>query len=262
MTPCCVCTLGSEYNLCELVKTFGHLREEDARFYIAEVMCGLQFIHEKDIVHRDIKLENILLSETGHVIITDFDLSYDCHGNNAGRQATPFAGSLEYMAPEIANNIVVTKKADIWSLGALMVHLVSPNFHRTNASKLEKLEMAKEGAYEISNAAFLSIELMDFIKTCLRPNYTERPEVLDLKNLPFFNSINWKVVSACRMEPPFKISQIRLSRSNTPEEKGYFLMASPTPGPQSLLKNMEILNENGFSVERIEHPDTTFPTLN
>lgn len=249
MTPCCVCTLGSGYNLGDVVKLFGHLKEEDARFYIAEVMCGLQYIHEKGIVHRDIKLENILLSETGHVIITDFDLSYDCHGNNTGALAAPFAGTPEYMAPEIANNLVVTKKADVWSLGALTIHLVSPNFHLTKPSELEQIEMAKEGTYEISNAAFLSIELVDFIKTCLRPIHTERPEVLRLRTLPFFSSINWKTVSTCRMEPPFRISQIILSRINTPEEKGPILRAPPHP---ALPTNVEKLKENGFTEERIQ----------
>ncbi|VUZ44555.1 unnamed protein product [Hymenolepis diminuta] len=259
MNPCYVCTLGSEYDLSHVVEAFGHLKEEDARFYIAEIMCGLEYIHEKDIVHRDIKLENVLLSETGHVIITDFDLSYDCHGNNPGGLAAPFAGTQGYMAPEIANNTVVTNKADIWSLGALVVHLVLPNFHLTNAGELEHFQMAKEGTQETSNAAFLSTELMDFIKTCLRPIYTERPEVLKLKALSFFNSINWKVVSDCQMEPPFRMSQIRSSRINMAKGKGPILTSSPTP---PLPTDVEDLRDCGFSEEKIQQLFRDFSFVN
>ncbi|KAM3183056.1 hypothetical protein ACTXT7_011105 [Hymenolepis weldensis] len=214
-TPCCVYTLGSDYNLNDLAKSIGLLKEEDARFYIAEVMCGLEYIHEKGIVHRDIKLENILLSESGHAIIADFDSAYDLEVGYERKKSAAYAGTLEYMAPEIANRVEVTKKADVWSLGALMAHLVSPKFRSDKVSRDTRVQKAKDGAYEISNAASLSNELMIFLNNCLKHDYNERPEVVELKALKFFTPIDWTELSACRMEPPFKLSELKFSHINT-----------------------------------------------
>lgn len=106
--------MGSKFDLHDLRGSRGLLKDGIARFCIAEVMCGLEYIHRMGIVHRDIKLENILLSDGGHVIIIDFDMAYNPQGNSIqGILSIITAGTLEYMAPEIANNIVVTTKADV-----------------------------------------------------------------------------------------------------------------------------------------------------
>lgn len=210
-TPCCVYTLGSDYTLGDLAKSVGLLKEEDARFYVAEIMCGLEYIHEKGIVHRDIKLENVLLSESGHAIIADFDSAYDLEVDHERKKSSVYAGTLEYMAPEIANRVEVTKKADVWSLGALMAHLVSPKFRSDKVCRDMRIQKAMDGAYEILNASSLSKELMKFFNICLKHDYNERPEVVELKALEFFTSIDWTELSACRMEPPFKISELKFS---------------------------------------------------
>lgn len=162
------------------------MKEESARFYIAEVRCILAFIHQMDLVHTDIKLGNILLSQATRAIITHFYLAYDCRGGNIGERVSLLAGTVDFMSPEIANGVAATKKADIWCLGTLMAQLGSPTFWPTNASFQEEFQMAKEGAYEISNVASLSNEVMDFVvSSCLRPDYIERPEIAELKTLPF-----------------------------------------------------------------------------
>ncbi|VUZ48203.1 unnamed protein product [Hymenolepis diminuta] len=122
-----------------------------------------------------------------------------------------FAGTLDYMAPEIANRVVVTKKADIWSLGALVAHLVSPKFRKNAENIREKLDQAIRGTYEISNAASLSAELMELINACLKYDYDARPDVENLKTFAFFNSTDWLKVAACQMEPPFKTNQLTFS---------------------------------------------------
>ncbi|VDL61549.1 unnamed protein product [Hymenolepis diminuta] len=210
-TPCVITTLGSTYNLFDLRKSQCVLTEEDACFYICEIMCGLEYIHQMEIVHRDIKLENILLSETGHVIIADFDLAYDLRGHGRGLNSALVVGTYEYMAPEIANSGPVTTKADIFSLGALSAHLVTLEFRPNAVSKSRRIHMAKVGFYDKENITPLSRAMRNFLNTCLHPNYLERPEVLELKSMQYFNSIDWMEVAACRRKPPFQISQIHYS---------------------------------------------------
>lgn len=95
--------LGMEYLSCgdlyQLLQMKGELDITEARFYAAELVCGIQFLHSKGVIHRDLKPDNILLADTGHLKITDFGLAIDnMHG---GRTASRGAGTVGYMAPEV-----------------------------------------------------------------------------------------------------------------------------------------------------------------
>lgn len=80
---------------------FSELR---ARFYIAEILLGLEYLHSHGVIYRDLKPENVLLDSEGHVRLTDFGLSK----NDIGREnpkAYTFCGTAEYLAPEILKNL-------------------------------------------------------------------------------------------------------------------------------------------------------------
>jgi len=102
---------------------FQHLRnvrrfsEDRARFYSAEIILALDYLHAKDIIYRDLKPENILLDDEGHICLTDFGLAKYV-GN--GTKANTFVGTPEYLAPEIITGIGHSKPADWWSLGILL----------------------------------------------------------------------------------------------------------------------------------------------
>ena len=102
---------------------FQHLKnarrftEERTKFYIAEIILAMEYLHSKDIIYRDLKPENILLDDEGHVCLTDFGLAKYI-GNNS--KAMTFVGTPEYLAPEIISGIGHGKQADWWSLGILM----------------------------------------------------------------------------------------------------------------------------------------------
>ncbi|XP_069621460.1 protein kinase C delta type-like [Ranitomeya imitator] len=95
--------LGMEYMSCgdfyQLLHWKGPLDVTSARFYAAKLVCGIQFLHSRGVIHRDLNPENILVAETGHIKITDYGLALEnMHGDQT---ATGFAGTMGYMAPEL-----------------------------------------------------------------------------------------------------------------------------------------------------------------
>lgn len=123
------------------------LPEEDARFYAAEVIAALEYLHLMGFIYRDLKPENILLHQSGHVMLSDFDLSARATQRGGApaviRQATPnsaplvdtrsciadlrtnsFVGTEEYIAPEVIKGCGHTSAVDWWTLGILIYEMI------------------------------------------------------------------------------------------------------------------------------------------
>eukprot|EP00828_Plagiopyla_frontata_P026410 TRINITY_DN34564_c0_g1_i1.p1 TRINITY_DN34564_c0_g1~~TRINITY_DN34564_c0_g1_i1.p1 ORF type:complete len:168 (-),score=25.30 TRINITY_DN34564_c0_g1_i1:86-589(-) len=97
--------------LFEHLKTSKRFPEPRARFYLIEIILGLEYLHSKNIVYRDLKPENLLLDEEGHIALTDFGLAKFVKNNQL---ITTFAGTPEYLAPEILNNQPFDGKTADW----------------------------------------------------------------------------------------------------------------------------------------------------
>ncbi|KAJ2787773.1 serine/threonine protein kinase, AGC [Coemansia interrupta] len=123
------------------------LPEEDAKFYAAEVTCALEYLHLSGFIYRDLKPENILLHETGHIMLTDFDLSkqsdppgrpdvlkgssffyslpsIDTRACTAGLRTNSFVGTEEYIAPEVIKGVGHSSAVDWWTLGILIFEML------------------------------------------------------------------------------------------------------------------------------------------
>ncbi|KAJ2961359.1 hypothetical protein NQZ79_g3371 [Umbelopsis isabellina] len=121
------------------------LKEEEARFYAAEVTAALEYLHLMGFVYRDLKPENILLHESGHIMLTDFDLSskaptsepavikssffysspsLDTKSCISKLRANSFVGTEEYLAPEIIRGNHHCTTVDWWTLGILIFEML------------------------------------------------------------------------------------------------------------------------------------------
>ncbi|XP_054857819.1 ribosomal protein S6 kinase-related protein [Eublepharis macularius] len=120
-----MCTYCSTGDLYTFWKSAGPLAEGDIRLFATELVLVLGYLHNLGIVHRDVKMENILLDERGHLKLTDFGLS--CH-LPWGKRAYTICGTLQYMAPEVLSGGPYAHAADWWSLGVLLFALANGKF--------------------------------------------------------------------------------------------------------------------------------------
>ncbi|CAO2608043.1 Sperm motility kinase [Lemmus lemmus] len=105
---------------------FGYLQEQEARPIFRQVVSAVHYLHQRRIVHRDIKLENILIDREGKVKLCDFGLAIQVA---EGQMLKKVCGSLLYMAPEIlASKPYDGLAVDMWSLGVLLYVLVTGQF--------------------------------------------------------------------------------------------------------------------------------------
>uniref|UniRef100_A0A3Q3FJR7 Ribosomal protein S6 kinase related b n=2 Tax=Labrus bergylta TaxID=56723 RepID=A0A3Q3FJR7_9LABR len=103
----------------------GQFPEDTVRVFAAELGCALGFLHDFGIIHRDVKMENILLTDNGHLRLADFGLSRRLE---RGGRAFTICGTIQYMAPEVLSGGPYNHAADWWSLGILLFSLVTGKF--------------------------------------------------------------------------------------------------------------------------------------
>lgn len=118
-----VMELAEKGQLFDLIKKYKRLNDSEAVIYIRDLVLSLDYIHslEKQVIHRDIKGENILLTKDNVLKLADFGWS---NFREKDRLRTTYCGTPEYLAPELVEQKGYTEKVDIWSIGVLLYELL------------------------------------------------------------------------------------------------------------------------------------------
>ncbi|KAM7255775.1 hypothetical protein ACFE04_011516 [Oxalis oulophora] len=209
------------------------LNEESARFYAAEVVVGLEYLHCLGIIYRDLKPENILLQKDGHLVLTDFDLSFttSCKPQiikhyrpgkkRRSRSQTPptfvaepatqsnsFVGTEEYIAPEIITGAGHSSAIDWWALGILLYEMLysrtpfrGKNRQRTFANILHK-DLTFPSSIPVSLAARQLINAL--LNRDPASRLGSRTGANEIKEHQFFRGINWPLIR-CMSPPPLEV---------------------------------------------------------
>jgi len=226
----------------------GRFDTERARFYSAEIVCALRFLHRKGIVYRDLKLDNLLLDYEGHIRIVDFGM---CKLQvYLDKTADTFCGTPDYMAPEIIKGMKYTHSVDWWSFGVLLYEMLIGQSPFNGCDEDELFwSICNEQAYF---PRFLSKEAKQILLLLLEKNPAKRLGVSesvhgDVRTQPFFKPIDFNRLERRQVIPPYK------PKLKNPMDVSYFDTAFTdepvklTPVDKEFLDNLNQAQFKGFS---------------
>uniref|UniRef100_UPI00398E46A6 RAC-gamma serine/threonine-protein kinase isoform X1 n=2 Tax=Selachii TaxID=119203 RepID=UPI00398E46A6 len=169
--------------------------EDRTRFYGAEIVSALDYLHSEKIVYRDLKLENLMLDKDGHIKITDFGLCKE--GITDAATMKTFCGTPEYLAPEVLEDNDYGRAVDWWGLGVVMYEMMCGRlpFYNQDHEKLFELILMED----IKFPRTLSSDAKSLLSGLLIKDPNKRlggcPEdAKDIMQHSFFSGINWQDV--------------------------------------------------------------------
>nr|AML77212.1 putative LOV domain-containing protein [Buddleja sp. BC-2016] len=205
------------------------LKEDAVRFYAAEVIVALEYLHCQGIIYRDLKPENVLLQNNGHISLTDFDLSCltsckpqllipeinEKKRHKKGEQvpifmaepmraSNSFVGTEEYIAPEIITGAGHTSAVDWWALGILLYEMVYGYTPFRGKTRQKTFANILHKDLKFPRNKEVSLEAKQLMYRLLhrdpKNRLGSREGANEVKNHSFFRGINWALVRC--VNPP------------------------------------------------------------
>jgi len=190
---------------------FFHLHEnkkfkrERAKFYIVEILLGIEYLHKNNMVYRDLKPENILMDKDGHIKITDFGLSKILDDIND--TTFTLCGTPQYIAPEVIIKKGYDKGVDWWSLGCVLFEMLT-GYLPFYIPRDRKISL-RCFQTPLKFPKFMNEDEIDLITKLLNIDPNERlgngPEdAAAIKSHPYFKDVEWDKYLKKEIVPPFK----------------------------------------------------------
>ncbi|KAI6239040.1 AGC protein kinase [Aphelenchoides fujianensis] len=169
-------------DLFTLWSNYGEFSEELIRLYAAEIAFALEYLHQRQVIHRDIKMENISVDASLHCKLVDFGYAKELQ---LQQQARTICGTLQYLAPEVARGQAYGFAVDWWSFGVLLFIMRTGQYPFPNGNAITHEELTFE-AHTYPESCTQEFQLL--INRLLVLDPTQR--LSTTADLPFFENVN------------------------------------------------------------------------
>ena len=175
--------------------------EDEAKFFIAQIILAIEYIHSLDVIYRDLKPENILVDKDGNCRLADFGLAKE----NIGEKdfAKSFCGSPAYLPPEMLYSKGVSKAADIYQIGAVLYEFLVgfPPYYTENIKELyNSIRSAR-----LQVPKYISKEGKDLLNQLLNKRPDKRITIDRVKQHEFFKDLDWNKLVTKEIKPPIHL---------------------------------------------------------
>eukprot|EP00472_Partenskyella_glossopodia_P009196 CAMPEP_0197540818 /NCGR_PEP_ID=MMETSP1318-20131121/66814_1 /TAXON_ID=552666 /ORGANISM="Partenskyella glossopodia, Strain RCC365" /LENGTH=349 /DNA_ID=CAMNT_0043099921 /DNA_START=274 /DNA_END=1323 /DNA_ORIENTATION=+ len=188
----------------------GRLNMGSARFYAAEMVVALSYLHSKGIIYRDLKPENILISPEGHLKLADFGFSKKLERTKVGdlKRTWTLCGTPEYLAPEIIHSVGHHEGVDWWALGVLIFEMLAgfPPFYDEQPFAIYQKIVA--GIQKVQFPKGIDTKARHLIRALLKEDYRQRLGCLknggyDVRKHKWFRGLGFKRIISLEFPPPY-----------------------------------------------------------
>ena len=231
--------------------------EQEILDYFTQICLALKHIHEKKIIHRDLKSGNVFLMKSGLVKLGDFGIAKGFQ--NTMDKAKTMVGTPYYLSPEIIENKPYDAKSDIWSLGVLLYEMMTFKMP-FNANSLPNLSLKiMRGNYPPPPSLYTR-DLREIVIRCLKVNPSGRPRIQEILSMPIIQNRIRNFLDEVQYNKEFsrtiakkykenKKNQVVKSKENaisgiTSEETGPSIISGNTIKINNISKNSNNQNKN------------------
>lgn len=182
-------------SIATMLKQYNTFQEPLIKNFVRQILAGLSYLHSKDIIHRDIKGANVLVDNKGGIKISDFGISKRVEAstvlgtrasNGGGHIHRPsMQGSVYWMAPEVVRQTAHTKKADIWSLGCLVIEMFIGSHPFPDCSQLQAIFAIGSNKARPPAPESASKDAVGFLDMTFQLDHEQRPDADELLKSPF-----------------------------------------------------------------------------
>ena len=187
-------------DLMGILNKYKKFEAEYAKFYVAQIVLCLEYLHGKDMVFRDLKPENVLMADNGYIKLADFGFIKTVHKHE---RTYTFCGTPEYIAPEIIQNKGYSHPVDWYALGIFMYELIygRPPFMSNDPYEIFQMALTEKIKFPRS----FDSDAKSLVKKLTQSDLTKRYGNLkggagDVKNHKFFKDYDWEGLAGQRLQ--------------------------------------------------------------